>query len=282
MKKIFICVLLTLCIKGFSQLKPARLIVRGDDMGFSHSGNEALIKCSLAGIQTAIEIIVPSPWFPEAIKLLKENPTIDVGVHLALTSEWDNIKYRPLTRCPSLINQDGYFFPFIFPNKKYPDQALIENKWKLEDIEKEFRAQIEMAKKYIPSVSHLSGHMGCDRLTPEVKELVKKLAIEYKLDIDLEELGVNYVGYKGDKETISSKLKSFTAMLDELKSGETYLFVDHPGINTPELQAIHHIGYENVAADRQGVTDLFTNEQIKLLIKKKNIQLISYADLKRK
>ncbi len=282
MKKIFICVLLTLCINGYSQLKPARLIVRGDDMGFSHSGNEALIKCSVAGIQTAIEIIVPSPWFPEAIKLLKENPTIDVGVHLALTSEWDNVKYRPLTNCPSLVNQDGYFFPFIFPNKNYPGQALMENKWKLEDIEKEFRAQIEMAKKYIPTVSHLSGHMGCHRLTPEVKELAKKLAVEYKLDIDLEELGVKHVGYKGDKETIVTKLKSFSAMLDDLKSGETYLFVDHPGINTPELQAIHHIGYENVAADRQGVTDLFTNEEIKLLIKKKNIQLISYADLKKK
>src|SRR5688572_31917985 len=53
-----------------------RLIVRGDDMGFSHSGNVALIKSSLEGIQTSIEIIVPSPWFPEAVKLLMQYPKI--------------------------------------------------------------------------------------------------------------------------------------------------------------------------------------------------------------
>jgi hypothetical protein len=250
-------------------------------MGFSHSGNEALIKCSKQGIQTSIEIIVPSPWFPEAIKLLKENPSIDVGIHFALTSEWDNIKYRPLTSCPSLVNKDGYFYPFIYPNKSYPGQSLSENKWNIADIEKELRAQIEMAKKYISNVTHWSSHMGCDRISPEVKAMVKKLAIEYGIDIDLEELGVKNVTYQGAKETTSDKAKSFSAMLEQLKPGETYLFVDHPGINTPELQAIYHIGYENVAVDRQGVTDTWTSPEIKALLKKKNIQLISYADLKK-
>jgi hypothetical protein len=58
-----------------------------------------------------------------------------------------------------------------------------------------------------------------------------------------------------------------------------YLFVDHPGLNIPELQAIHHTGYENVAEDRQGVTDTWTNAEVKEAIKNKGIQLISYKDL---
>lgn len=281
-KTIFCCVFLIGYILNSRAQKPVRLIVRGDDMGFSHSGNEALIKCSKQGIQTCIEIIVPSPWFPEAIKLLKENPTIDVGIHLALTSEWDNIKYRPLTTCPSLVNADGYFFPFIYPNKNYAGQSVSENEWKINEVEKEFRAQIEMAKKYIPNVSHWSGHMGCDRLSPEIKAMVKKLALEYAIDIDTEALGVKYISYQGPKELLPEKINSFSAMLDQLKAGETYLFVDHPGLDTPELRAIYHIGYENVAADRQGVTDLWTNTQIKELIKTKKIELISYADLKKK
>src|SRR5688572_16502818 len=133
-----------------AQQKPGpRLIVRGDDMGFSHSGNEALIKCSKEGVQTSIEIIVPSPWFPEAVKMLQANPTIDVGIHIALTSEWDNIKYRPVSESPSLTNSDGYFYPFIYPNKNYPGQALSESKFKIEDIEKELRAQIELGLKKI-------------------------------------------------------------------------------------------------------------------------------------
>jgi CubicO group peptidase (beta-lactamase class C family) len=44
------------------------------------------------------------------------------------------------------------------------------------------------------------------------------------------------------------------------------------------MQAVHHIGYEGVAADRQGVTELFTNTKVKELIREKGIQLISYND----
>lgn len=258
-----------------------RLIVRGDDMGFSHSGNEALIKCSKEGIQTSIEIIVPSPWFPEAVRMLQDNPNIDVGIHITLTSEWDNIKYRPVSNSPSLTDPDGYFYPFIFPNKNYPGLALKENNPKLEDIERELRAQIELAKKKIPRISHISAHMGCYHMSDEVKLLAKKLAKEYGVDIDPADYNVKSVRYAGPKTTSEEKVASFIRMLDDLKPGETYLFVDHPGLDTPELHAIHHIGYENVATDRQGVTNTWTDPRVKEAIKKKGIQLISYADLKK-
>src|SRR5260221_842213 len=75
--------------------KAARLIVRGDDMGFSHSADQALIKSHREGIETSIEVIVPSPWFPEAVKLLRQNPTIDVGLQFAINIEWDNVQCRP-------------------------------------------------------------------------------------------------------------------------------------------------------------------------------------------
>src|SRR5690349_5791232 len=160
-----------------------RLIVRGDDMGYTHSGNEALIKCYKEGIETSIEVIVPSPWFKEAVKLLNQNPGVDVGIHLAITSEWENLKWRPLTDCKSIRDSNGYFFPMVFANKNYPGQSIAENKWKIEDIERELRAQIEMALKYIPRISHISNHMGFFNLSPEVKALAKKLAKEYKIDI---------------------------------------------------------------------------------------------------
>src|SRR5205085_8159865 len=125
-----------------AQTPGPRLIVRGDDMGFSHSGNMALIKSFREGIETSIEVIVPSPWFPEAVKLLKENPGVDIGIHLALTSEWDNVKWRPLTDCPSLRSPDGYFYPMMNANPNYPKLSIKENAWKIQDVEKELRAQI--------------------------------------------------------------------------------------------------------------------------------------------
>ncbi len=257
--------------------QPPRLIVRGDDMGFSHSGNQALIKTYKEGIARSIEVIVPSPWFPEAVKMLAENPSVDVGIHLAITSEWDNVKWRPVSHCPSITDADGYFYPMIWPNKNYPQQALLQNNFKTEDIEKEFRAQIELALKKIPRITHISGHMGCTNMNDTMRAISKRLAQEYKLDIDMQ--GVKSVSYEGAHKTSAEKKQSFIAMLNKLQPGNTYLFVEHPGLNTPELQAITHIGYENVAEDRQGVTDIWTDKEIMALIKQKGIQLISYKDL---
>jgi predicted glycoside hydrolase/deacetylase ChbG (UPF0249 family) len=263
----------------YAQQNPARLIVRGDDMGFSNSGNLATVKTYKEGIVRSVEVLVPSPWFPEAVQLLKENPGVDVGIHLTLTSEWDNVKWRPLSDCPGLKDADGYFYPMIWPNKNYPNRALLQHKWTLEDVEKEFRAQIELAIKKIPRISHVSGHMGCTHMNEEVTKLTKKLAKEYNIDIDLSEKNVKPVGYKGPSKTAAEKKKAFTAMLQTLEPGNTYLFVDHPAFDTPEMRAIHHIGYEDVAADRQGVVDIWTDAAIIALIKKLNVQLISYKDL---
>jgi CubicO group peptidase (beta-lactamase class C family)/predicted glycoside hydrolase/deacetylase ChbG (UPF0249 family) len=266
---------------AFPQSAPARLIVRGDDMGYTHSGNEALIKCFKEGIETSIEVIVPSPWFPEAVKMLNENPSVDIGIHLAITSEWDNIKWRPLTDCKSLRDKNGYFYPMIYPNKNYPGQAVLENKWTIEDVEKEFRAQIELGMKSIPRVSHISGHMNCAAMTDDVKLLTKKLAKEYNIDIDLQEHNVNWISYDGPSKTPDEKIQSFTKMLEKLEPGKTYMFLDHPGFDNDELKAVSHIGYENVSTDRQGVTELFTSKKIKQVIQEKNIQLVSYNDVGR-
>jgi hypothetical protein len=260
---------------------PPRLIVRGDDMGFSQSANEALIRCSREGIQTTIEVLVPSPWFPQAARLLAENPQIDVGVHLALSSEWDHVKWRPLTAAASLRDADGYFFPMIFPHRAYPGQALKENRWQLNDIEREFRAQIELARRKIPRVSHLSGHMGCDRLSDDVRQLVRTLAREYRLDLEPDELGVRSVGLTGPRRTAEEKIAGFLQLLDGLEDDQTYLFVEHPGLDTPELRAIHHVGYEDVAQDRQGVTQMWTDPRVRRHIQAKGIRLIGYRELRR-
>jgi hypothetical protein len=68
-------------------------------------------------------------------------------------------------------------------------------------------------------------------------------------------------------------------MLKSLEPGLTYLFVDHPALNSSETKAIYHTGYEHVAEDRQGVTDVWTDPAIISLIKKRNIVLLSYKDL---
>jgi chitin disaccharide deacetylase len=274
-----ICMVLLACPPSYSQEDEIRLIIRSDDMGFSHAGNQAIIDTYKRGITTSVEVMVPTPWFPEAIELLRAHPELDVGVHLVLTSEWSNVKWRPLTAAPSITDESGYFFPMIWPNENYgPSEALKEQNWDIKEIEQEFRAQIELAKRLLPDITHLSGHMGCSQLSGEVSELYKRLAREYDLAIFPEEHGVKYAPYEGEIHSPKDKKQGFLRMIDNLTPG-TWLFVDHPAYDTEETRAIHHIGYEDVAADRQAVTDLLTDSEIMDLIKARKIKLISYKDL---
>jgi hypothetical protein len=279
MMKLFV-MLFILSTGLFAQQNPTRLIIRGDDLGSSHAANLAAVKSFREGILKTVEVMVVTPWFPETVKLIKQNPGLDVGLHLTLTSEWENIKWRPLTNCPSLTDSNGYFYPMITPNTNYPGQSILENKWRIEEIEKELRAQIELGIKNIPWISHITAHMGWTRISGEVKELEKKLANEYDIKIDLEELEVISVYYDGPSRTLSDKVDGFVKMLNKLEAGKTYMFLDHPGLDNEELRAQFHIGYEYVAQDRQGVTDLFTSEKVKQVIKEKGILLISYKDVK--
>lgn len=278
----FLVLLLYQSASVFAQDNTIRLIVRGDDMGFCHAANEACIASYQNGMMRTVEVMPTTPWFAEAIKMLEETPGLDVGVHLTLTSEWENLKWRPLTPCPSLTDEAGYFYPMIWSNNNYgKDKALQAQGWKLKEIEQELRAQIELALLKIPRVSHLTAHMGWTNMNEEVMTLFKNLAQEYDLAIHPEELGVKRISYKGPHATFEEKVKSFTAMLESLTPG-TYYFLDHPAYDTPEVQAVSHIGYENVAVDRQGVTDMFTSPEVQKVIEQKGIQLISYADLVKK
>lgn len=169
-------------------------------------------------------------------------------------------------------------------NPNYPGLAIMENKWNLAEIEQEFRAQIELALKNIPQISHLSGHMLSTGFDPKVAELVHRLADEYNLPaVDrvnaMKEYNFSYAGYEGSNKTAADKEASFIKMLDKLEPNKNYMFIDHPALDNEEMKTVGHIGYENVAEDRQGVTDLFTNPRVKEEIQKRNIRLISYNDL---
>ena len=233
-------------------LPAQEVVMRIDDMGAFHSVNKACVEGYRNGIATSVEVLVVGPWFPEAVKMLKENPGLDAGVHLAITSEWENIKWRPLTDCPTLVDANGFFFPMLGPNEAYPGQSVFENMehFDIAEIEKEFRAQIELALKTIPQLSHISGHMFSTCFNAQVAELTRRLAEEYGL-----------------------------ALIDSLDAGKRYLFIDHPAYNDCEMESVMHVGYEDVAVDRQGVLDMLTSDTIKQIIAEKGIRLISIKQL---
>lgn len=255
-----------------------RLIVRADDIGSSHAANLACIKSYREGIARSVEVMVPAPWFNEAVKMLKENPGFDVGVHLTLTSEWENCKWGPITHAPSLVDEQGHFFPMTRQRSDFPpNTGFLDAGPKLEEVEKELRAQIELAVKKIPQVSHLTSHMGTPTSTPELRALVQRLAKEYKLPVEFPQAkGIG--GFGGNRDGVKEKVAALIKVIEELQPG-TWILVEHPGLDTPEMRAMGHKGYWNVAKHRDAVTRAFTSAKVKKVIEKRKIELISYNDL---
>ena len=197
-----------------------RLIVKGDDMGAGHGINVATIDAYKRGVLRTTNVIVPGPWFLEAARLLRENPGLDVGVHLALTSEWENVKWRPLTYARSIVDEDGYFFPTVTPRPNFPPKRSIkEATWKLDEIERELRAQLDTAKRHLPQATYTWYHMGFTSLDPTVAELAAKLTKEYGLiqpmDTGLKSIGRVYES----KDSGAVKTEKLAARL-ETKSGD--------------------------------------------------------------
>jgi predicted glycoside hydrolase/deacetylase ChbG (UPF0249 family) len=269
------------CTPALAQQDPSgghdiRLIVRADDMGAAQAVNEACIQAHRDGIVTSVEVLVPGPWFLDAVRLIKENPDIDVGVHLALTSEWQLIKWRPLTHAPSLVDTDGYFRPMTKQEPGFPpDTGFVDAHPKLDEVERELRAQIETAQRHLgKQVSHVSAHMLAARATPELQALTERLAREYGLR--MEDDGVKYAGNFGSNtSTPEHREEALVELLERLPPGDWFI-VEHPAFDTPEMRGFGHKGYERVAADRAGVTRAYLSSRVREVIDRRGIELVGF------
>lgn len=257
-----------------------RLVVKGDDMGAGHGVNVATIDAHRRGILTTTNVIVPGAWFPEAVRLINENPMLDVGIHLALTSEWTNVKWRPLTHVPGLVDQDGYFPPAVQPRAGLPTGAsLAESDWTLEQIEQELRAQLELGLRHLPQATYTWCHMGFDTVDPSVASLVGRLTAEYGL-IEPSDVGIQWVArvYDGP-DPGEVKAAKLAARLETLEAG-LWLQIDHAATDDPEIRAFGHPGYENVAADRSANVQAWTSPAVREVIDRRGIRLTNYREIR--
>ncbi len=277
MKKYILTATLLLLVISF--LNAQRLVVRMDDMGASHAENIAVIKCYQEGIGRSAEVMTVCPWFLEAAAMLNENPGLDAGIHVAFNSEWTNYKWKPLTECPSLCDEDGYL------NMGRGSEINTE------EVEAELRAQIEIGLKYIKNLTHISDHMFWTT-QPGLKEMAIRVAGEYGLYLQAsgtggldEELGnlnaISFMSIRRDEN--GKRLSSFMEVLRSLEKGKTYWLLEHPGLDNEEMHGIYIMrpnGDRNdVGADRQDVTDTFTSPEVMNYIKENGIELVSFGDL---
>jgi chitin disaccharide deacetylase len=259
---------------------PIRLLVRGDDFASTHAANVAGIECYRNGVVRSVEIMVPCPWFEEGCRLLNENPGLDAGVHLVLTSEWDEYRWRPLTHCPSITDEAGCFLPRVWPSEGAPGKrALVDADWRRDEVEAELRAQIDLCLARVPYISHLTGHMGWENAHLDLAGMFWRLADDYGLQVSTSAEPMTLMDGYDKSGSSEDHVRSFVADLERLTPG-AWMFIEHPAYDHPEMEGVHHAGYEDVGGDRGGVTRVLTSPEVLRTVAERGITLISYRDLR--
>ena len=161
------------------------VIIHADDVGMCNGANVAFRELSDLGSVSSGAVMVPCPWFLNVLELAEQNPKLDIGVHLTLTSEWKSYRWGPISttkKSSGLIDDQGYFWhrtPMLAEHV-VPEAAEIE-----------MRAQIEKALHLGLDISHLDAHMGV-AFIPQLFGIYLRLGKEYQLPILLPRMITDY------------------------------------------------------------------------------------------
>lgn len=251
------------------------MLIRCDDSGMSNSTNLALEKMIGSGIPFSTSVMFACSWYQQAVELLKSNPQVSVGIHLTLNAEWKNYRWGPVLgkEVSSLTDESGYFFP--------SRKTFHENKPKLEEVEKELRAQVARAMNSGLKIDYIDYHMGTAMDKPEYRDIVEKLAEENHLGISR---------YFGEVDTdnmysdpIESKRDSLINILqNKLEKEKVNLIVCHCGVDNDELRAMIDMnpsGPPKMSLNRQAELSALLSPEFIAEVKKNKIKLITYREL---
>ncbi len=131
-----------------------KLVVNADDFGFTRDVNRGIVEAHRNGILTATTLMATGAAFDDAVALARENPALDIGVHLVLVGE------------PP--------FPITMPQLA---RALLLGRIRVYD---ELRTQVRRILDAGLEPTHLDTHKHT-HLLPPVLDAVARLSEEYKI-----------------------------------------------------------------------------------------------------
>jgi chitin disaccharide deacetylase len=266
------------------------LIIHADDAGVSHSTNQAVIAAFDSGRINSSAIMVPCPWFTEICGYAKVRPDLDFGIHLTVTSEWNNYKWGGIlsqNEIPSLLNDMGYF---------YPTTPVASSVIKAGDVEKELRAQIEKALAAGIRPSHFDTHMSVLFQRPDLFKVFLSLGEIYQVPVSIfrEELpsDSNFIKLMEDQLIVDRMIIAshdldpadwvdfYTKSLNELQPGLNEI-IFHLAYDDDETRAMTtgHKYFE--ATWRQRDLDYIMSDEFQETLKKNDIRLITWRDIQK-
>ena len=289
------------------------LIIHGDDIGVSHSVNIASFDGFKNNAINSGAAMIPTPWIKEVAEFHKKYPKYDLGLHLTLTAEWKNYKWRGVSssnEISSLLNEYNEF---------YDNTSDVNINANPEEVRKELQAQIDYARSLGINPSHIDSHMGAIAVNKDLWRVYIEVGHKNKLvsmatksrvlnlfdeDFPVPEyiVPVNdiYMLYPGsDRDFIESavgeKIANTLLVNDIYKYDDWYELYSNkikslqPGLNVFLL----HLGYDN--EELKGVTidhpeygarwrqldfDVFNSDEIKELLIEEGIKLVTWGEIR--
>ena len=127
------------------------LILNADDYGLCKAANDAVEELFQNGKIKSSTIMMPCKSAEDAVKFAIDNPQYAIGVHLTMTSEWNDYRWKPLSGGKSLMDEQGFM---------WHDSRQVGKNADLAELEAEIRAQVDKAHALGMKPSHLDNHMG--------------------------------------------------------------------------------------------------------------------------
>jgi chitin disaccharide deacetylase len=257
-----------------------QLIVTADDFGLTEGVNRAIGRAHQEGIVTSASLMVSGAAFESAVELARQNPRLDIGLHLDLTNK-----------------------PFAL--------AVRTNKL---DLERRIRSQIEKAIATGLHITHLDGHKHV-HVIPAVLKVIRAVTPEYGIRA-IRTMNVRTTGmmsllhrnpgaraaiiqqflfaegarvawklslpnamagpdsFYGIAETGFLDLRAFANIIRELTDG-AHEIMCHPGYLDDDLRQTP----TRLLTQRERELEMLTGREVRDLIRNSGIELISYRNL---
>jgi chitin disaccharide deacetylase len=144
-----------------------RLIVNADDWGLTPGVNRGILRAFQDGIVTSASLLVVGSAFEEAVALARQNPNLDLGLHLALVEERSVLGHEVL---PTLVDETGRF---PRTSGEFFRRAFLGRiRW--DEVEREIAAQIARFQTTGLRLSHLNSHQHL-HMFPPVFQIIRRL-----------------------------------------------------------------------------------------------------------
>jgi len=270
------------------------VIIHCDDVGMSWGANQAVKELLTKGVPKSASIMFPCPWAYEFSTWAAQDPLLDIGVHVTLTSEWELYRWRPLTShkdAPGLVDATGFMYRSVCETAAHATA---------EEVYSEICRQIEQALVWGITPTHIDTHMGTVFARTDYAQAYIAAAKKYSILPMLVEPSPMVLSMVEDSrypkdiidllqqaatpkltalfgassgKTYEEKKSAIYAQLENLPSGLSY-FIIHPNLHTPEMPEITDSWQQ-----RHWEYEIFMEEETKAKIEELGIKIVTWRQV---